>query len=105
MLRPIDATIRELSRLESREGQIAKAGVEALRRLWVSADGQALFGLLAMIAHPYASRIRETPMETGQADGRAEMVAAMISIASGGAVAPDILTTTQQTNATTYEST
>jgi hypothetical protein len=103
MLRPLNATVADLCGLETSEGKIARAGVEALRRVWASADGQALFGLLAMIAHPYASRVRDTPLETGQADGRAEMVAFLISIASGGAVAPEILTANQQANATTNE--
>lgn len=101
MLRPLDATVRDLCALDTKEGKLALRGVQALQRLWTSPDGQNIFGLLAMIAHPYASRVRETPQETGQADGRAEMVGALISLASGGVVAPDVLTQNQQHDATT----
>ena len=94
MLRPLDATLRELAGVPGRDGDIARAGIAGLRRLWASADGQAIFAMLAMVAHPYASRVRETPQETGQADGRAEMVGALIILAAGGAIAPHILTNT-----------
>lgn len=95
MLRPLRDTVSNLCKLETPEGAIARGGVEAMRAMFNTPGGQQLLGLLCMVAHPFSSRVRENQLDTGAADGRAEVVSLLIELGSGGAVAVPVITETK----------
>lgn len=95
---PSEGTEAHLSALKQRkaEGMAAVKAVEAIQTLYHSPGGQQILGLLCMVAHPFSPRLRDNPQDTAAADGRAEMVALLLQIGGGGAIALPILTTTTQ---------
>lgn len=95
---PSEGTEAHLSTLKRRkaEGMAAVKAIEAIKTLYDSPGGQQILGLLCMIAHPFAPRLRDNPQDTAAADGRAEVVSLLLEIGASGAVALPILTTTTQ---------
>lgn len=101
MLKPLREMVGALTALETPEGKLARAGVDAIRSMFATASGQQMLGLLCMVAHPFAPRVRDNPQDTAAADGRAEVVCLLLEIGGRGAVSMPLLNQTTQCPETT----